>query len=228
MVLPAQRDLRVWLALGQELDAAGGEAVPRAICPHIAKYFAEIESHELEQTTRTGENQWLNRVHWVRQRMVDQGLIDGSAFGVWRLTGEGRSWVRANWRGWVGPIPPDTVIVDPPAGPSLLRQRAPKARASPVAGAARPRARDPHRTLQQQLAELLRQWLAGATEPERSSLVEFVRSFPPYEAPRDPVLEEARAQLERLASQPETRERFRAMYLSQGLALDGPPLPRWG
>ena len=33
---------------------------------------------------------WHNRVQWTRQRLINSGLLDGSTYGVWRLTLRGR------------------------------------------------------------------------------------------------------------------------------------------
>ena len=40
----------------------------------------------------TGPIRWRNRVHWIRFRLVERGLIDRSApRGVWRLTEAGKA-----------------------------------------------------------------------------------------------------------------------------------------
>jgi len=56
----------------------------------LADYF------DLTQEERTRPRQdgypgkyWHNRVQWTRQRLINQGYLDGSTSGIWRLTSKG-------------------------------------------------------------------------------------------------------------------------------------------
>jgi hypothetical protein len=101
----------VLLAVLAEL---GGEARPNEVYPHITAKFPELTREDLEETLADGRmNKWFNRVQWARQRLADEGAIDRSTRGVWRLSAAG--WHRAK-----------ADLELPPHVPSLVQSQTPR------------------------------------------------------------------------------------------------------
>jgi restriction system protein len=76
--------------MGPVLDALrelGGSGKPREVLDLIAERRGLTE--KLEETLRSGQTRFYNQVHWARQYMVWEGLLDGSTHGVWSLTPTG-------------------------------------------------------------------------------------------------------------------------------------------
>ena len=78
---------------GPLLDALrdlGGSAAPREALDRIAKTEAVPETLR-SAILKSGQERFYNQVHWARQYLVWEGLIDSSKRGVWTLTQAGRS-----------------------------------------------------------------------------------------------------------------------------------------
>lgn len=77
---------------GPLLDALrelGGSAAPREAIDRIAQI--ENVSDELRNAVlKSGQERFYNQVHWARQYLVWEGLIDSTRRGVWTLTKAGR------------------------------------------------------------------------------------------------------------------------------------------
>ena len=74
--------------MGPILDALrelGGSGKPREVCDLIADRQS-ISDKKLEETLKSGQTRYYNQVHWARQYLVWEGLLDGSTRGVWSLT----------------------------------------------------------------------------------------------------------------------------------------------
>lgn len=74
--------------MGPILDALrelGGSGKPREVCDLIADRQG-ISDKKLEETLKSGQTRYYNQVHWARQYLVWEGLLDGSTRGVWSLT----------------------------------------------------------------------------------------------------------------------------------------------
>jgi restriction system protein len=112
MPFPKQGDVEIPLL--KVLADAGGSAKPRDIYPQVAAHFPNltVEEQELRLESSPGVRKWWNIVQWVRQQLVEQGEIDGSTRGVWKLTDTGRARLTA-----AGAGPPRTQ--DPGARASL-------------------------------------------------------------------------------------------------------------
>ncbi len=66
----------------------GGSGKPREVCDLIAERSA-ITDKRLEESLKSGQTRYYNQVHWARQYLVWEGLLDGSTHGVWALTPTG-------------------------------------------------------------------------------------------------------------------------------------------
>lgn len=77
--------------LGPVLDALralGGSGKPREVCDYVAEHMS-VPSAILDATLKSGQTRFYNQVHWARQYLVWEGLLDGSTHGVWTLTKAG-------------------------------------------------------------------------------------------------------------------------------------------
>lgn len=77
--------------MGPILDAIrelGGSGKPREVCDLIAERSA-VTDKRLEESLKSGQSRYYNQVHWARQYLVWEGLLDGSTHGVWALTPTG-------------------------------------------------------------------------------------------------------------------------------------------
>lgn len=77
--------------MGPVLDALrelGGSGKPREVLDLIAERRGLTDT-KLEEILKSGQTRFYNQVHWARQYLVWEGLIDGSTHGVWSLTSTG-------------------------------------------------------------------------------------------------------------------------------------------
>lgn len=78
-----------WFApLLQALKDLGGSAAPREALERIAEIEKVPESLRNEILS-SGQERFYNQVHWARQYLVWEGLIDSGKRGVWSLTPKG-------------------------------------------------------------------------------------------------------------------------------------------
>nr|MBP8019693.1 winged helix-turn-helix domain-containing protein [Hylemonella sp.] len=78
-----------WFApLLQALKDLGGSAAPREALERIAQIEKVPESLRNEILS-SGQERFYNQVHWARQYLVWEGLIDSGKRGVWTLTPKG-------------------------------------------------------------------------------------------------------------------------------------------
>jgi restriction system protein len=78
---------------GPLLDALrdlGGSAAPREALDRIAATEKVPESLRNE-VLKSGQERFYNQVHWARQYLVWEGLVDSSRRGVWTLTPQGQT-----------------------------------------------------------------------------------------------------------------------------------------
>lgn len=77
--------------MGPVLDVLrelGGSGKPREVLDLVAERNA-LTDKKLEETLKSGQTRFYNQVHWARQYLVWEGLLDGSKHGVWSLTSAG-------------------------------------------------------------------------------------------------------------------------------------------
>lgn len=70
------------------LKELGGSGKPREVLDLIAELHG-LTDKKLEETLKSGQTRFYNQVHWARQYLVWEGLLDGSTRGVWSLTPAG-------------------------------------------------------------------------------------------------------------------------------------------
>lgn len=84
-----QSEFTRWM--GPILDALrelGGSGKPREVSEWISEKH-QIQGTPLEETLKSGQSRFYNQVHWARQYLVWEGLLDASKRGVWTLTDRG-------------------------------------------------------------------------------------------------------------------------------------------
>lgn len=72
----------------EALRSLGGSGKPREVCDYIADQY-RVSDKKLDETLKSGQTRYYNQVHWARQYLVWEGLLDGSTHGVWSLTQQG-------------------------------------------------------------------------------------------------------------------------------------------
>ena len=118
-----------WLpAILDCLRALGGSAKPKEVIDWIERNCS-VPADSIETTLKSGQSRFYNQVHWARQYLVWDGLLDDSRRGTWQLTPLGwrttldreaanelvRRRVRATRRDGSGTRPPTTPSADGPA-----------------------------------------------------------------------------------------------------------------
>ncbi len=79
--------------MGPMLDALrelGGSGKPREVVDLIAER-QNVTEKRYDETLKSGQTRFYNQVHWARQYLVWEGLLDKSTRGVWTLTSKGYS-----------------------------------------------------------------------------------------------------------------------------------------
>ena len=78
-----------WFApLIQALKDLGGSAAPREALERIAE-IEKVPDALRNEVLGSGQERFYNQVHWARQYLVWEGLIDSGKRGVWTLTPRG-------------------------------------------------------------------------------------------------------------------------------------------
>jgi len=95
-MLPPYKD--IYLPLLLEIAERGGKTRPSehragktayealALALNLKREDLDMEVKEPEHPKR---NKWENMVRWARKDLVDLGYLDGSEWGVWKLTEKG-------------------------------------------------------------------------------------------------------------------------------------------
>lgn len=89
MAYPSRSELQVPLL--RILAEFGGEAKSSEVYGPLATQFPLMTADERNTPRGNGEPRWENDVRFARQDLVARGEIDGSEFGVWKLTAAGRA-----------------------------------------------------------------------------------------------------------------------------------------
>ncbi len=70
------------------LTELGGSARPREVVERVARN-ERVGDEVLDQTNPAGGQRFPNQVHWARFYLAEEGYIDRSRHGVWKLTDAG-------------------------------------------------------------------------------------------------------------------------------------------
>jgi restriction system protein len=80
--------VRLFAPLLQALKDLGGSAAPREALERIAE-IENVPDALRNEVLSSGQERFYNQVHWARQYLVWEGLIDSGKRGVWTLTPKG-------------------------------------------------------------------------------------------------------------------------------------------
>ena len=72
-----------------------GEAIAK-----VKEKYPDLTEEAKNSVLSSGGNRLNNRIAWARQHLVDKGEIDGSIYGVWRITDKGIIRLQNEWEGW--------------------------------------------------------------------------------------------------------------------------------
>jgi len=66
------------------------EVRPKETYDPLANFFGlSLSERKSPRPDGYGGSQWENRVQWTRQRLINNGELDGSTRGIWRLNNAG-------------------------------------------------------------------------------------------------------------------------------------------
>ena len=89
MTYPSRHELQEPLL--RVLLGVGGQASPSEVYELLAAQFPLMTADERNRPRANGEAQWENDVRFVRQALVNKGELDGSEYGVWKITPAGHA-----------------------------------------------------------------------------------------------------------------------------------------
>lgn len=91
MSYPKQSEVE--LPLLKLLHELGGKTAPKQIYPRLTTNFPQLTEEELKarMVSSPATFRWHNLVQWTRQKLIENGDVDGSTRGVWKLTAKGRA-----------------------------------------------------------------------------------------------------------------------------------------
>ena len=78
--------------MGPVLDAVpalGGTATPKMVQQHIQQSL-NLPEELLADKNKSGQTKFYNELHWARQYLVWEGLLDSQERGQWKLTDSGK------------------------------------------------------------------------------------------------------------------------------------------
>lgn len=88
------------LPLLKVIDEAGGSLPLTEAVAKIEEHYPGLTEDEKASRLKSGGNRWVNRVQWVRQKLLWKGELDGSVHGVWRITEKGKARLADEWPSW--------------------------------------------------------------------------------------------------------------------------------
>lgn len=90
MAFPKQFEIEIPLL--QTIQELGGSGKPKEIYPKVSKHFPQLTEEDLAAKLPSSPStfKWHNLVQWCRQGLIEQGDLDGTTRGVWKLTPKGK------------------------------------------------------------------------------------------------------------------------------------------
>lgn len=123
MAIPLQKSIE--LPLLKALAKAGGQLKMKEAVEKVEKYFPKLTDGDKASRLESGGTRWINRVQWVRQRLVEKGEVDSPERGVWRITDAGRTRLEKEFSEWKPEYSQQDFTITP-------SERAPIAREEPA------------------------------------------------------------------------------------------------
>lgn len=85
------------LPLLYEIEQSGGSAEPKHLYNRVAKHFPLLTDEDRKLVTKTRANRFTNRVQFARNVLCKRGELDGSVYGVWKITDKGKKRLAEEW-----------------------------------------------------------------------------------------------------------------------------------
>lgn len=82
-----------------EIEQSGGSAEPKQLHNRVAKHFPLLTDADRKLVTKTGANRFINRVQFARNALCKRGELDGSVYGIWKITDNGKERLSKEWPG---------------------------------------------------------------------------------------------------------------------------------
>jgi len=87
MPIPSQKDIQIPLL--HLIYSKGGKVEPMEVFDELAAYFGLTEE-ETEEKHRSGGGKFYKRIAWARYYLCEEGLLDRSSHGIWKITEKGK------------------------------------------------------------------------------------------------------------------------------------------
>ncbi len=96
-------------------ELPGGRGRTADVCRRFEVEYRHRIPREHYETQIGKEPKWRNNVRWCRKALIERGLVEAPAWGVWQINEAGRRWLEDN---------PDVVRI-PGSASALVRKRRP-------------------------------------------------------------------------------------------------------
>jgi restriction system protein len=93
-MMPNQIEME--LPLLTAVKKLGGKAKPKQVYTELTQSFPALTSSDLAIQLPSGGNKWTNRIQWVRQALVARGELSNQSHGIWEITEQGLSRLKAH------------------------------------------------------------------------------------------------------------------------------------
>lgn len=88
MPIPSQKEIAIPLL--HLIQSLGGEVKPTDVYDELAGYF-KLTENEIQEMHPSGYDRiFENRVRWAREKLCQQGFLERSIRGIWKITEKGR------------------------------------------------------------------------------------------------------------------------------------------
>jgi len=100
MAIPINRN--ICLPLLKVINDNGGEFSTRQAISAVEIHYPDLTVQDKQvMQTSGGDTVWSNNVQWARLHLIHSNYLDTKApRGIWRITEEGRSYLKTNWHEW--------------------------------------------------------------------------------------------------------------------------------
>jgi len=112
MSFPSRGEIELVLLV--QIESMGGEGHPKYIYSKVTEGFPQITMADLDRKKSDGTSLWENRIAWVRYQLAENGEIDKSVRGMWRITEKGKERLRRH-----GLLKRELEETAPPISPEL-------------------------------------------------------------------------------------------------------------
>lgn len=99
MPIPSRENIH--LPVLKVINDAGGSVRPSEAISKVMELYPAMTDVDKASRTPNGQNRINLRIRWARKDLVLDGYVDGSTYGIWKITDKGRKYLEENWSAWV-------------------------------------------------------------------------------------------------------------------------------